>query len=635
MHTSFKGVLAYQTESTFNTTTLRIMNGDGMISAGMKRIFSRDCLLLLTCLTIGGVARSRASKSNVCSGKDGECEASILQEVPCGVYMAPSTIGEANMGIYTANDLPANVAVNFPEIAIPLMFRDWGDHGDNPDGSLWDRYVWEGTVADLESYQDENRDASKAVFVPGIGCTVNSILEMNNIISTHGSIYDTAGLHRSRDPGVGAFSPYHSSKTITKEPVRAGAELFASYGDYWIPWIPGAVITLNENLDNTDEFVEEYADWVKGQDLPPDVKEGLWNFTKDFPYYSKVFTALPKRNWSRVEEVVAEKPTSITRRFIREDGVRDLQWLKDNGKCQDHIRPGRSTLTQAGRGAFATRFLPKGTVVGYAPLIHVGNARYIFNISYNVSGTVWHNEDIIINYSFGHPNSTVVLTPYGGMVNYINHHKQHANVRVQWPEKELIAHRPEWLKKDVSFLSNLHGKIGLSFDYVALRDIQEGEEIFMDYGDEWEKAWQEHVAKWKPLDGSESYVHSKSWPESFLRTVEELQSNPYPSNLHTMCFRSFRQEASNTFSWIPVLRKDNQRVHCRVLRRFFGEGETFAYDVEMLLSATERIVVKNVPGDGIFLYDKANSTDWHMPNVFRHEIMIPDDLFPPTWANGR
>lgn len=65
----------------------------------------------------------------------------------------------------------------------------------------------------LASYVDTDRELSKAVFVPGVGCTVNSIMDMNNIESTHGSQYDTAGLHRKKDPGVGAFSPYHASVT--------------------------------------------------------------------------------------------------------------------------------------------------------------------------------------------------------------------------------------------------------------------------------------------------------------------------------------------------------------------------------------------------------------------------------------
>jgi hypothetical protein len=73
-----------------------------------------------------------------------------------------------------------------------------------------------------------------------------------------------------------------------------------------------------------------------------------------------------------------------------------------------------------------------------------------------------------------------MLTPYGGMVNYINHHKEKANVKVRWPTGEKVAHKPWWLTdktpEDIKYTLE---KIGLSFEYVALRDIEEGEEVFM------------------------------------------------------------------------------------------------------------------------------------------------------------
>jgi len=49
------------------------------------------------------------------------------------------------------------------------------------------------------------------------------------------------------------------------------------------------------------------------------------------------------------------------------------------------------------------------------------------------------------------------------------------------------------LEKTPEVLKDTLEKIGLSFEYVALRDIEEGEEIFMDYGEEWEDAWEQHV----------------------------------------------------------------------------------------------------------------------------------------------
>ncbi|OEU11016.1 hypothetical protein FRACYDRAFT_246118 [Fragilariopsis cylindrus CCMP1102] len=40
----------------------------------------------------------------------------------------------------------------------------------------------------------------------------------------------------------------------------------------------------------------------------------------------------------------------------------------------------------------------------------------------------------------------------------------------------------------------------LSMEIIALRDIKPGEEIFIDYGKEWENAWLEHVKTWNSND---------------------------------------------------------------------------------------------------------------------------------------
>jgi hypothetical protein len=59
------------------------------------------------------------------------------------------TLGEdTNLGIYTDKSLRTDDVVNFPEIAIPLLFREWGEHVERiADGILWDCYIGEGKVA--------------------------------------------------------------------------------------------------------------------------------------------------------------------------------------------------------------------------------------------------------------------------------------------------------------------------------------------------------------------------------------------------------------------------------------------------------------------------------------------------------
>jgi len=532
----------------------------------MVAVFFLTALLLLSLSSSHFVLAEE--ENNVCpagssSAADGTCTG--LDVVNCGVYMAPSTVGDhSNLGIYTAKPMKDGDIVPYPEIIIPLLWRIFGWHPVTAftDGELWDRYIWEQSVGGIEALEDLDRSKEKAAcFIPGVGCTVNSMLELGNIESANGSKFDEV-VNRS-SPGAGAFTPYHSSPTTINAPhgfedgVEAGQELFAQYGDEWIPFIPDVAVTFHRNFAKADELMAEFEDWIleheerdnenTKSEVSDELLDDMWKMMVDFPHHGpqkwEALSVLPKV-WSRErlkklmhvknkqkllededsdEEELASplpNPSSTSTRYWADRGKRSLEFLKENGKCQDHIRPDISKIPHAGRGAFATRNLPKGTIVGYAPLVHVAfRGEELFQVTYNgesehgmersehryeedidvgveeeemYSENRFTKQDLVVNYSFGHSNSTLHLTPYGAMVNYINHKSANdgdgPNVRVQWPTKELVAHKPDWISKDIEFLRDSINKIGLSFDYVALRDIQEGEEVTMDYGDEWDKA---------------------------------------------------------------------------------------------------------------------------------------------------
>jgi len=77
-------------------------------------------------------------------------------------------------------------------------------------------------------------------------------------------------------------------------------------------------------------------------------------------------------------------------------------------------------------------------------------------------------------------------------------------------------------------------------DIVALRDIQEGEEIFIDYGPEWGNAWMEHQKQWKEFNlhtDSNAPLQELNMPENknHIETREECASEPYPTNVATTC----------------------------------------------------------------------------------------------------
>ena len=137
--------------------------------------------------------------------------------------------------------------------------------------------------------------------MPGLGCTVNSLSELNNIQSTQASTYDTATVPRSH-PAAGAFTPYHSAKTTAVREIPAGSELLASYGASWIPWIRDAAITQHKYLQAANEFLEEFADFCTDlqkrypdEQLSKDTLSKVYKkLIKGFPHPSKEFSVLPE-----------------------------------------------------------------------------------------------------------------------------------------------------------------------------------------------------------------------------------------------------------------------------------------------------------------------------------------------------
>lgn len=182
---------------------------------------------------------------------------------------------------------------------------------------------------------------------------------------------------------------------------------------------------------------------------------------------------------------------------------KDIGQLRQQGACLDNLQPGRSSHTDHGRGAMATRFLPKGSVVAPVPVLPIprDELRYLQkkewkevgkwrkkkrkkmevktmrnlddqteeergkkvetiededNDNMEVAlppGMKWRRQ-LLLNYCFGHVNSSVLLFPYGLFVNFINHAPSEdvmnlgdekyevpmANVGLRWSDK--------WVERD-------------------------------------------------------------------------------------------------------------------------------------------------------------------------------------------
>ena len=486
--------------------------------------------------------------------------------------------------------------------------------------------------------------------------------------------------------------------------VPAGGEIFVSYGEDWFLNRPEQFgdVPLAGNYHEVDVFLAKFRYLAlkhgrstssstkkmgKDNDENDDDDDGgfsrdLWEVAKAFGHYfgTRNAAALPA---SFEDMLVAQRDGSAESRLPY--SVRTPEWLEANGRCMDNIRPGNSTIRQAGRGAFASRFIPGGGLVAPGPLLHVPNRTALHAGSGGGSsdGTETHDYDddyehapppppgakLILNYCFGHGMSTVVLCPYTSPSAYINHGRGSvANVRVRWSDASSTPnHNAHWLEEDVDFLKGTVG-VGLSIDFVATRDIHPGEEVFLDYGPEWEAAWEEHAGGWSPPPGSEGYVPASVLGEP-LRTLDEQSSKPYPENIVFYCHYGYHPgDPEGSFQWEDKWMYE-RLCPCHIVSRLTrdADGDETAYyytavmltsdqvDADMIpnfilryhdeddvrvLSPREVIpppgevhILTDVPRRAIEVRDKVYAKDEFARGAFRHAMMMPDDVFPEAWKN--
>jgi hypothetical protein len=147
-------------------------------------------------------------------------------DVECGIWMAPSTIVGAGLGMFAGREFKDQEEI-LPtgDSLVPII--DYRRHAEanSMEGQkfLWDEYTWsaDALMALDEGHFDVN------IASPGLGSAANSFLPIYNVDEWF-ALKDTTGLHRSRDPGVGGFSAYHNRKSTARFPIYEGDELFVS-----------------------------------------------------------------------------------------------------------------------------------------------------------------------------------------------------------------------------------------------------------------------------------------------------------------------------------------------------------------------------------------------------------------------
>ncbi|KAL7526358.1 hypothetical protein ACHAXR_004417, partial [Thalassiosira sp. AJA248-18] len=499
----------------------------------MRSLSSRVNLLsciLFQCCSITAIT------AFVASSDDATDTSTVVAEHPnCRLFLAESTIPNAGLGIYSGVDLQPGEAVAEPDIVIPLHDAEWHSFADVDFFWLWRDYSWQ---TDQVGMQYDVVEGSAIVI--GTGCMPNCNFA---VLNAHEGTpdYDHAGLHRSKDVGISGFTGFYNQKMFTTREIHAGGEIFVDYGE---PWFEdrtkevGAVPYL-KHFKRADKLLKKFKKLtLKYQKSDnPDFTRDLWDVVKtQAKYDTRNSNALPltfedMRSAQTIGSAESRHPYTI----------RTLEWLNEHGRCMDNIRPGNSTIKQAGRGAFATRFIPEGGLVAPGPVLHIANRTSLNLYEMGEDGSRDTNRpdgmQLLLNYCFGHHKSTVILCPYTSPSAYINHNSKSPNTKVVWAKDSTPNHNSYWLEENVTFLKSM-ASIGLSIDYVATRDIEPGEEVFIDYGPEWEQSWDKYVKEWTPPAGSETFVSAAIMQKDLytpLRTETEQLPEPYPENIVFYC----------------------------------------------------------------------------------------------------
>jgi SET domain len=449
------------------------------------------------------------------------------------------------------------------------------------------------------------------------------------------------------------------------------SQLFVSYGDSWFTEREFlGPIPLTEDLVRanglTQSFSRLYRNLGKKTPQARSTLKELWRqFVQEDAVYknSRVLGAFNHSDPQEFELLQEGKDIAEIR---TNQSMRSPEWLAQNGVCADHIGARPSTLPQAGHGAFGRRRLPRGSVVASLPLIHIPNRSVLAMYPVDLSGygTAVDRDaepagyQLLLNYCFGHEATTLLLCPYGPHGAYFNHNQTQVNVKVVWSDPARSNHQPQYLDLSIEALAESSKSAKLSMDVVALRDLAEGEELFLDYGDAWEAAWKRHVESWTPPEASGSYVYAVARNrdlEAPLPTQSELEGGQHPDpdpDVELMCSAIFLDDVDWKSHYPDRLSEYLAK------ETLFGETNTYKCDItsrrrdvhgNYLYSAVawtwdpakdpnavdlyEYATVVGVPRQAFAYFQRPYRSDTFLPTAFRHPIGIPDDLFSRGWRN--
>jgi hypothetical protein len=587
----------------------------------------------------------------------------------CTMYLAESSIPNAGFGMFTGIDRDKGSAMAGPDIVHHLV-----DHS-LPSGSYMSDLHWSSSVSG-GFYEAEHVSS----LIPGVGSIGNGFYSLLNAEAFMGA--PSTGAAEISDVSRGAYSTYMDHFFIATRSVRAGEEVFLDYGEnYFLDRASLATVPLHRDFVWAREKVNE----VRASFNYQDISQEDWDAIRtEIAQDARERNALPSKASELSEVALSEAPW-----YFLPNNPRTGNWLDENGFCLDFLERRVSPIPHAGHGAFSKTLLPKGKIVVPVPLAHLRRSDLHVRLDADGQGIPSHKRNPhqqILNYCFGHAESSMLLYPYSHPSHSINHNGADPNAKLVW-SPTASYHSSDWFNKSTEDILTIDHP-GLMMHIVAIRDILPDEEVTLDYGHDWERAWQDHVARVN-VEGNSSHVSAAemNFKQAVPRTIFEQVNDPYPDNIATVCHYHFEKTDHGNESKYPSFYADGVKqssdqfnsLHravlsnakelqqmedilddiikaapswedsdlsgrylrpCKIIGR---EPDDQGYVVRMFnrdnmeedekIEFTREHYARHVPRSAIVFIDKPYTSHVHHINAFRHEIGIPDDIFPTAWKD--
>jgi len=577
---------------------------------------------------------------------------SLRDPIGCRIYLAESSIPESGLGLFSAVNISKGDTIGYDDALV--LFFDFTynvvTHDENvlkPSQNInlkdyireeyrFIDYFWLGVGLNLQLDIGINNEAYHvSASLPGLGAATNNA---PGVKSSQPYLTQMIGykVPNYSDLEAGASNEFGIIRWRANEAIPRGMEIFSPYGDAYFTERGMDTIPLSNDFVTADVMSSKFYSLItspKYKNFSQEKKQIMWEKILNSSN-KKVQAALPI-NVTYLEDVLNIGSALFS---LMPDVVRSPEWLEENGFCMDNIIPRPSKLLYGGVGAFSPRFITTNSIITPVPLIIIDKSHllmYEFLMKNYTAPKVTNKMtgfQLLLNYCFGHVDSSLLFLPYSSGIYFINHSSQKPNAKLRWSKHKF--HKSSWFVLPPKDL--LKKKTRLMLELIATQDIYPGDEIYIDYGKDWEQAWNTYLSNWKQSSQPQTYNDSLKLIDDVPVTKDyvaltkmEQKTTPYPHNVRTACVIGDKYEKAIQGKIKLNLYWDSSEsfmIPCDILERDFTNTKYVA-----LVHLKVSVVIHDIPHTSVKFISRLYTSNQAKNNGFRHSIGIPDEIFPSQW----